>query len=54
MIDQRILDKAIRDLQEAKAIKLTGLRITIDKRDDYWPSMPSLEAIDIVKNALEL
>lgn len=119
MIDQRILDKAIRDLQKAKTTKLTGLSITIDKvrdyinrgesehwlegregincdylgrvasdamfisyilkelefmrkdteyagqfkslkmfledkRDDYWPSMPSPEAIDIVKKALGL
>ena len=35
MIDQRILDKAIRDLQKAKTIKLTVLRITIDKVKDY-------------------
>ena len=119
MIDQRILDKAIRDLQEAKTNKLISLRRTIDKvkdyidegesehhlegregincdylgivasdamfisyilkelevmrknsryaerfksfknfledkQEDYWPSMPSLEAIDIVKKALGL
>lgn len=119
MIDQRILDKAIKDLQEAKTSKLVSLRRTIDKvkdyidkgesehhlegwegincdylgsvasdamfisyilkdlevmrensryteqfksfkmfledkRDDYWPSMPSPEAIDIVKKALGL
>lgn len=118
-MDKRILDKAIRDLQEAKTSKLISLRRTIDKvsgyidegesehllegregincdylgevasdamfisyilkdlevmrknsryadqfksfkkfleekREDYWPSMPSLEAIDIVKRALNI
>lgn len=119
MIDQRILDNAIKDLQKAKTSKLTGLRITIDKvrdyinrgesehllegkegincdylgreasdtmfisyilkylefmrkdsryaekfkslkelleekREDYWPCCPSLEAIETVKKALRL
>lgn len=35
MIDQRILDKAIRDLQDAKTSKLISLRIATDKVKDY-------------------
>lgn len=35
MIDKRTLDKAIRDLQDAKTTKLTRLRIATDKVRDY-------------------